>query len=82
LGLVTSSKRTIGTKIYTTSYLYNGTGRVSQITYPSGRTVLEARNANGQVTGVTSKLNASAAAAASVFVCAIMSPRPNTGWFN
>jgi RHS repeat-associated protein len=35
-------------------------GRVSEITYPSGRIVLVARDATGRVTGVTMKENASA----------------------
>jgi uncharacterized protein RhaS with RHS repeats len=33
----------IATKTYTTSYLYNAAGLISQITYPSGRIVFYAR---------------------------------------
>ena len=62
-GRVTSNKRTIAGKIYTTAYAYNAAGRVSQITYPSGRQVIIARNANGQATSVTTKQNATAAVA-------------------
>jgi RHS repeat-associated protein len=61
LGQVVTDKRTIGTKIYTTSYLYNAAGLVTQVTYPSGRIALYARNSLGQVTSVTSKQNATAA---------------------
>jgi uncharacterized protein RhaS with RHS repeats len=51
----------IATKTYTVSYLYNAAGLISQITYPSGRIVIYPRNTNGQVTGVTTKQNATAA---------------------
>jgi RHS repeat-associated protein len=61
LGQIITDKRVIAAKTYTTSYLYNAAGLVSQITYPSGRIVIYARNANGQVTGVTTKQNATAA---------------------
>ena len=61
LGQVITDKRVIATKTYTVSYLYNAAGLVSQITYPSGRIVIYARNVNGQVTGVTTKQNATAA---------------------
>ena len=33
---------------------------MTQITYPSGRIVIYARNANGQVTGVTTKQTSTA----------------------
>jgi RHS repeat-associated protein len=62
-GRVTSDKRTIAGKIYTTAYAYNAAGRVTQITYPSGRQVIISRNTNGQATGVTTKQNATAAVA-------------------
>jgi len=51
----------IAAKTYTTAYTYDAAGHVSQITYPSGRIVIYARNANGQVRGVTTKQNATAA---------------------
>jgi len=59
---VTSDTRVIAGKSYVTAYLYNAAGRVSQITYPSGRLVIVARNANDQVTAVTTKQTAAAAA--------------------
>ena len=61
LGQIITDKRVIASKTYTTGYLYNAAGLISQITYPSGRIVIYARNVNGQVTGVTTKQNAAAA---------------------
>jgi RHS repeat-associated protein len=61
LGQVITDKRTLGTKVYTTGYLYNAAGNITQVTYPSGRIVIYARNSLGQVSGVTSKQNATAA---------------------
>ncbi len=61
LGQIITDTRVIATKTYVTSYLYNAAGKVTQITYPSGRIVFIARNTNGQVTGVTTKQNATAA---------------------
>jgi YD repeat-containing protein len=55
LGQIVTDKRVIATKTYTTAYLYDAAGHVSQVTYPSGRIVIYARNANGQVTAVTTK---------------------------
>ena len=63
LGLIITDKRTIATKVYTTCYLYNAAGNITQVTYPSGRIVIYARNTLGQVTGVTTKQNATAAVA-------------------
>jgi YD repeat-containing protein len=61
LGQIITDKRVIATKTYTVNYLYNAAGLISQITYPSGRIVIYARNLNGQVTGITTKQNATAA---------------------
>lgn len=61
LGQVIADKRVIATKTYTTSYLYNAAGLISQITYPSGRIVIYARNTQAQGTGITTKQNATAA---------------------
>jgi RHS repeat-associated protein len=63
LGQVITDKRTIATKVYTTSYLYNASGNITQVTYPSGRIVIYARNSLGQVVSVTTKQNATAAVA-------------------
>jgi YD repeat-containing protein len=59
-GVITDT-RVMNTKTYVTQYQYNAADRITQITYPSGRIVAYARNANGQVTGVTTKQNATAA---------------------
>jgi RHS repeat-associated protein len=58
---VITDTRVMNTKTYVTQYQYNAADRITQITYPSGRVVAYARNANGQVTGVTTKQNATAA---------------------
>ena len=61
LGRIITDTRVIAGKTYVTSYVYNAAGRLTQMTYPSGRIVIIARNSLGQVTGVTTKLNAAAA---------------------
>jgi YD repeat-containing protein len=61
LGRVITDTRVMNTKTYVTQYQYNAADRITQITYPSGRIVAYARNANGQVTGVITKQNATAA---------------------
>jgi RHS repeat-associated protein len=45
---------TIDSIVSTTSYAYNGADQLTQMTYPSGRTVDYARNTLGQVDAVTS----------------------------
>jgi RHS repeat-associated protein len=62
-GNVTSETRVIQGKSYTTAYVYNAGDKVTQITYPSGRIVTIARNALGQISGITTKKNAAAAVA-------------------
>jgi RHS repeat-associated protein len=62
-GNVTRENRIVQAKTYSTLYQYDGGDKVSQITYPSGRIVIYARNALGQVTAVTTKKNATAAVA-------------------
>jgi YD repeat-containing protein len=61
LGRVISDTRVMNAKTYVTQYQYNAADRLTEITYPSGRIVTYARNANGQVTGVTTKQTAAAA---------------------
>ena len=61
LGQIITDTRVIATKTYITSYLYSASGKITQITYPSGRIVNYVRNSLGQVTSVTSKQNAAAA---------------------
>lgn len=48
LGQVTSKVTVIGAKTYTTSFTYSLNGKLTQITYPSGRIVIVARNVVGQ----------------------------------
>jgi RHS repeat-associated protein len=60
-GNLLSETRTIGTVAYVVSYTYDGADRLLTMTYPSGRVITYVRNANGKITGVTSKANATAA---------------------
>jgi YD repeat-containing protein len=62
LGQIITDKRTIGAKAYTTAYLYTAAGNISQVTYPSGRIVIYARNSLGQISGVTTKQTSGATA--------------------
>jgi YD repeat-containing protein len=55
LGRKTQEKKTTSSTVYTIGYTYDADGNVTQITYPSGRTVTLSRNAIGQVSGVTTK---------------------------
>jgi YD repeat-containing protein len=53
-GNILTNARTIGSTVYTTSYSYNGQRTVKTITYPTaGWIATYARDAAGQVTGVT-----------------------------
>ena len=47
---------TIGTVVHSISYAYNGADQLTQITYPSGRTVDYPRNALGQVEALNTTL--------------------------
>ncbi|MEQ1694531.1 MAG: RHS repeat-associated core domain-containing protein [Hyphomicrobiaceae bacterium] len=60
-GNVTKETRTIATKVHVVSYVYDLADRITQITYPSGRIVTYTRDTTGRITGVTTKLNATAA---------------------
>ena len=51
-GRITQVQKTIGTTTYTTSYLYDAAGDLTQITYPSGRVVQQSYNAIGQLCAV------------------------------
>ncbi|MEJ7805313.1 MAG: hypothetical protein WKG03_05260 [Telluria sp.] len=53
LGRMANEKRTIGGAIYTTVYHYDGAGRPSGITYPSGRVINYVRDTAGRVSQVT-----------------------------
>ncbi|NJS14205.1 MAG: hypothetical protein HC788_05760 [Sphingopyxis sp.] len=61
-GNLLSETRTIGTVAYAVRYTYDAADRLTSMTYPSGRIVTYVRNAQGKITGVTSKANATAAA--------------------
>jgi RHS repeat-associated protein len=59
LGQVIQETKTTSSIAYTVSYAYDLSGNISQITYPSGRTVNYSRGSTGQVTGVTTKASTS-----------------------
>ena len=77
LGQIITDTRVIATKTYVTSYLYSAAGKVTQITYPSGRIVTITRNSNGQVTGVTTKQNATIPTATSIATGLTYAPLSN-----
>jgi YD repeat-containing protein len=52
-GRVLSETRTIGASSFTISYQYDGSGRLSGLTYPSGRTVTYGFDSLGRVNQVT-----------------------------
>nr|MEC6698351.1 RHS repeat-associated core domain-containing protein [Sphingobium sp. SJ10-10] len=54
--------RTIAGVAYSTSYAYDLAGKLTKITYPSGRIVNYQRDTLGQVSGVTTQANAAAGA--------------------
>ena len=60
-GNVLTETRTIAGQVYTAGYQYGLADRVIGITYPSGRIVAYIRDAQGRVTSVTTKQNATAA---------------------
>ena len=55
LGQITQEKKTTASIVYTIGYTYDLDGNVTQIAYPSGRTVSYSRGSTGLVTGVTTK---------------------------
>jgi RHS repeat-associated protein len=61
LGQVTQEKKTTASIVYTIGYAYDLDGNVTQITYPSGRTVSYSRAANGTVADVTTKKDSGSA---------------------
>jgi RHS repeat-associated protein len=61
LGRVTTETRVIAGKSYATAYGYNKSGRITSITYPSGRIVTIARSTVGRVTSVVMKKTSAAA---------------------
>ena len=57
-GQLTSEVRTITGQSYTTAYEYDTAGKLTKLTYPSGRAINYAYNALGQVSGVTTTFTA------------------------
>jgi RHS repeat-associated protein len=55
LGQVTQEKKTTSSVVYTVDYSYDLDGKVTQITYPSGRIVSFSRDSAGRISGVTTK---------------------------
>ncbi|MGQ5524151.1 RHS repeat domain-containing protein [Chitinimonas sp. PSY-7] len=55
LDRITSEKRTIWNKEYTTGYGYDTAGRLGTVTYPSGRVVTFSYDAAGQVSKISTK---------------------------
>lgn len=49
LGRMIQETRVIGTRTYVTAYTWNAAGRVTKITYPSGRAIHYDRDADGEV---------------------------------
>jgi RHS repeat-associated protein len=55
LGQVTQEKKTTSSVVYTVDYTYDLDGKVTQITYPSGRIVTISRDSAGRISGITTK---------------------------
>lgn len=49
LGRVLTEVRVIGAQTYTIAYEWNAAGKIDNITYPSGRTILFDRDSNGEI---------------------------------
>ncbi|WP_444900118.1 RHS repeat-associated core domain-containing protein [Microbulbifer sp. VAAC004] len=62
LGRITRQDDTIASWSFSTQYSYDSLGRISSITYPSGRIVSYSRDALGRISAVTSKENSQASA--------------------
>ena len=60
LGRTVAEAREIGGKTYSTSYADNAAGRLTAITYPSGRVVTYTRNGLGRVSTITTRPSATA----------------------
>lgn len=56
-GNLTSQTTTIDGHSQTTAYAYNGADQLTQLTYPSGRTVDYSRNVLGQITSISTTQN-------------------------
>jgi YD repeat-containing protein len=56
-GRLASEFKTVGGVAYLTSYAYDTAGRLTDITYPSGRQVSYSRDGLGRINGVTTTMN-------------------------
>jgi len=61
-GQMTSRTQVIAGKTYKTSMSYDANGQITQMTLPSGRVIVMARNSQGQLTALSTKPSAAAAA--------------------
>ncbi|MEO8392107.1 MAG: RHS repeat-associated core domain-containing protein [Chloroflexota bacterium] len=66
VGNVTQSVRTIGAQSYTTAYAYDVANRVTQVTYPSGRTVTYTYDSHGKIITVVTSTGTPATLASSI----------------
>ena len=55
---MTQEKKTTAGIVYTVGYAYDADGNVTQVTYPSGRAVIYARDSLGRILGVTTQKDA------------------------
>jgi RHS repeat-associated protein len=62
LGQVSQEKKTTSGVVYTIGYTYDLDGKVTQITYPSGRIVNYSRDSDGRISGATTKQSSSSSA--------------------
>lgn len=62
-GRVTKDEKVIQSRTYDVSYAYDGNGKVTTVTLPSGRIVNFSRDADGLVTGITTQPGATGTAA-------------------
>ena len=65
-GNLLSQTQTLGSVVATTSYTYNSADQLTQITYPSGRTVDYTRNVLGQIDSVSTTHNSQTTGLSSV----------------
>jgi RHS repeat-associated protein len=61
LGQVTQEKKTTASIVYTVDYTYDLDGKVTQITYPSGRIVNISRDSAGRMSSITTKKDSGSA---------------------
>ena len=59
-GNVVAEKRTVATQVHDVGYAYDSADNLTQVTYPSGRIVIYARDAQGRVTSVSTRKDTAA----------------------